>query len=391
MLNNQVFISYRHEGPEHARAVRRLGELLRQAKLPVMLDQFYLDAYPGGPDVGWPKWCEDNANSSACVLIVGSQGWFDAYDKAAPPGVGLGAATEADLFRQDLYDEAGVNQRLRLVFLHPTSAASVPVRLRAWHQFRPFDADTELNQLIGWIADRLGLRDIAPPTVRWPEPVAYEPDLADRHAEWPAIVDLLSGQSRERILLVQGGTGLGKSVLVRHAAAYAKQRGVTVVWVDLKAVSDVAGILGQFDLELGEHLPAFTREGSIKTHLLRKDLRALRRPTLLVFDAFDKQVLDNKTVSDWLNQQLLVEVETALALAVIVAGQETPNYVRAAWRDLARHVPLAPIKETAAWEPWIHRHYPTFREKGAHILTVLMAAEGNPAVVSASCEAIARS
>jgi ferric-dicitrate binding protein FerR (iron transport regulator) len=77
----QVFISYRQESPEHSRAVRRLGELLRQSGLPVMLDQIFLDEHPGGPNEGWPKWCEDCANESASVLIVASQGWFDAYDK----------------------------------------------------------------------------------------------------------------------------------------------------------------------------------------------------------------------------------------------------------------------------------------------------------------------
>ena len=109
-----VFISYRHESPEHGRAVRRLGELLRQAKIPVALDQFYLDEFPGGPDLGWPKWCEDCANESACVLIIGSEGWFAAYEKTAPPGVGLGAASEADVLRQWLYDERGDNSHIPL-------------------------------------------------------------------------------------------------------------------------------------------------------------------------------------------------------------------------------------------------------------------------------------
>ena len=107
---NQVFISYRHENPEHARAVRRLGELLRQSEIQVALDQFLLDEYLGGPDEGWPKWCEDCANDSACVLIIASEGWFAAYEKDenAPKGTGLGAATEADLFfRQALWDEKG--------------------------------------------------------------------------------------------------------------------------------------------------------------------------------------------------------------------------------------------------------------------------------------------
>lgn len=388
---NHVFISYRHESPEHARTVRRLGELLRHAGVPVALDQFLLDEHPGGPDAGWPKWCEDNANDSACVLIVGSQGWFDAYNKTAPPGVGLGAATEADLFRQDLYDDAGVNARIRLVFLPAVAPGTVPPRLRAWHYFSPLHAGANLDQLIRWVAERLGRRDISPPTVRWPEPIAFEPDLADRTEEWPAVVDLLAGRLHKRILVVQGGTGLGKSALVREGRRYAKELAIPVALVDLKAVTDVAALFGQLDLELGEHLPTFSREGASKTHVLRKDFRALRRPVLLVLDGYDKAIADNKPVADWVNQQLLVEVETSLALAVIVAGQETPDLAHAGWRDLARHVRLEPIKDTAAWETWVHRRYPRFQDKGAHLPTVLMATGGNPAIAVSFLDAIAQS
>ena len=40
---NHVFLSYRHENHDHAKAVRNLGEKLRVAGLPVELDQFYLE------------------------------------------------------------------------------------------------------------------------------------------------------------------------------------------------------------------------------------------------------------------------------------------------------------------------------------------------------------
>jgi hypothetical protein len=50
------------------------------------MDQFYLNDHPGGPDEGWPKWCEDCANKSVCVLIIAFEGWFAAYDKTAEPG-----------------------------------------------------------------------------------------------------------------------------------------------------------------------------------------------------------------------------------------------------------------------------------------------------------------
>jgi SEFIR domain len=148
---NQVFLSYRHESLEHAQAVLRLGKLLRQAKIPVALDQFYLYDNPGGPDEGWPKWCEDCANKSACVLIVASEGWFAIYERREAPGIGCGAAAEAALFQQYLYDEKGENPRIRLAFLHQVAADKVPVRLRAWHRFQPFDADSQLDQLIRWV------------------------------------------------------------------------------------------------------------------------------------------------------------------------------------------------------------------------------------------------
>jgi hypothetical protein len=328
------------------------------------------------------------------VLIVASEGWFAAYDKTADPADpgGLGAATEADLFRQAIWDDKGNNDRIRLAFLHQVAADRVPVRLRAWHRFQPFDTDAQLDQLIRWVAACLGLQGIELPTVRWPAPIEFQPDLADRvKAEWQAIVDLLAGRSRERILLFEGGSGLGKSVLVRQAATYAKKLSIPVVRVDFKGGGlDVAGVLGQFDLDLGGHLPNFFREGAGKTHLLRKDLRALRQPVLIIFDSYE-DAADNKTVTDWLGQQLLDEVETALGLAVIVAGQRVPASTNAFWRDLARYLALGPITELEHWEPWVERRYPGFRHKGAHLPTVLMITGGNPALITSACEAIAKS
>jgi hypothetical protein len=390
---NQVFISYRHESPEHARAVRRLGELLVEAKIPVMLDQFFLDKNPGGPDVGgWPKWCEDCANQSQCVLIIASEGWFEAYDKTAKAGRGLGAATEADIFRQTLWDEMGNNVRIRLAFLDNAAINKVPVRLRAWHQFRPFDADEQMDQLIRWLADSLGLQGIQPPTVRWPPPIAFEPGLADRNKEeWPAVVDLLAGRSRERILLFEAGSGLGKSELVRQAKEYAKKLGIPVAPVNFKGGAlSIDGVLGQIGLELAARLlPNFSCDGSNKTHLLRKDLRALRQPVFLLFDTYEDAV-DNKALADWLNLQLLGEVETALSLAVIVAGQRVPDFSNAGWRDLARHIVLGPITEIEPWQEWVSRRYPAFHDKG-HLPTILKLAGGYPSAMVNFCAAIAKS
>lgn len=154
---NHVFLSYRHESDDHARNVRRLGERLRDRDIPVALDQFYLEENPGGPDGGWRKWCEDHAEQSACVLIACSKGWFDCYRKEGESVVGLGAALEADVFAQEIYDEKGYNARVRLVILDDFNAAEIPPRLRAWHIFRPFAEDDEFDQTAKWIRKRLAM------------------------------------------------------------------------------------------------------------------------------------------------------------------------------------------------------------------------------------------
>jgi len=164
-----------------------------------------------------------------------------------------------------------------------------------------------------------------------------------------------------------------------------------VVYVDLKGGGvTVEDILGQFDLDLNRHLPNFAREGSSKTHLLRRDLRNLRQPVLVVFDTYEGAAA-NQSVVDWLRQHLFAEVETALSVAVIVAGQQVPNYRTAGWRDLVRHLPLSPIMEIEHWRPWVEQRFPDFQKKGADLRTVMMFAQGNPAVVSSACEAISKS
>lgn len=382
----QVFISYRHESPEHARNVRRLAKLLRQAGLPVALDQFYLDENPGGPELGWPKWCEDCAIESACVLIIASLGWFATYNKSEDPGGGLGAATESDVFRQALYDNKGRNTNIRLAFLHTVDINSVPARLRAWHSFRPFEDDHQLDQLIAWAAKLLDLKNIETPTVRWPVPAAFSPDLANRsQLEWPAVVDLLAGRSRERILLYDGESGLGKSVLIRQAVLYACELDIPVAQVNFKGgVLDIPAILGQFLLDVGEYLPNFTRQGGDKSHLLRRDLRGLRHPILVIFDSYEL-IAENKPIVDWLCQQFLPEVETALGLAVIVAGQQVPDHTRAIWQNLARRLPLKPITEVKHWEPWVAKRYPDFPLHGEQLKTLVKAARGQPSVIETLC------
>jgi hypothetical protein len=154
---NHVFLSYRHESDDHAKAVRTLGEMLKAADLPVELDQFYMDAHSGGPDETWVNWCEDRAEKSACVLIVCSTGWFDSYRKKGQRSKGLGAALEAAVFSQQIYDDKGRSARLRLVILDDFNEDGIPPRLKGWHIFRPFNGAAEFDQMTKWIRQRLAM------------------------------------------------------------------------------------------------------------------------------------------------------------------------------------------------------------------------------------------
>ena len=72
MVMATVFLSYRRENDAHCERVLQLGNRLRAEGINVVLDQFFLKTNPGGPDQGWPAWCNGHATQSEKVLIVGS-------------------------------------------------------------------------------------------------------------------------------------------------------------------------------------------------------------------------------------------------------------------------------------------------------------------------------
>jgi hypothetical protein len=396
----RVFISYSHDSEAHGDRVLDLADRLRRDGIVAIIDR-----YLQSPAQGWPAWCETEIDKADFVLIVCTETYLRRVRGEEAPGVGHGVLWEARLIRQDVYDAGSVSNKYVPVLFADGSPNHVPrpVRGASIYNIETPDGYEALKRLLTnqpltppgpvgppeTLRPRQGRTDELP-TVPWPDPLEFRPSLADRLKEWPAIIELLAGRARERVLLFEGPSGLGKSALIRHAAAYARRLGIRVVHLDFKGGGlDVEGILGQFDRELGQSLPNFSREGASKSHLLCKDLGGLRQPVLVIFDSYEG-CAGNKPVVDWLDQQFLAEVETALGLAVIVAGQRVCDYNGAPWQDQARHFPLKPITEIEHWEPWVEQHYPDFRKKGADLNTILMLAEGNPAVVSSACETISK-
>jgi hypothetical protein len=356
------------------------------------MDQLCLEQCPGGPDEGWPKWCQDQAGDSTCVLIVASEGWFAAFEKTQSAGIGLGAAAEADIVRQRLYNDQGINSDIRLVFLHDISSETIPLALQQWHHFSPFATASDLDGLTKWAANRLQLQDIQSPKIIWPEPYKFTPEIADRNkTEWPAIVDLLAGRSKERILFFEGESGLGKSELLRQIRTYANHLQIPVANIDFKGgMLNIDGILGTVDLEFGSLLPDFSQAGANKSHLLRKNLRSLQRPVLMMFDTYEA-VAENEPLIEWLNQQILAEVPTSPAISVIISGTRVPK-IHSGWGDYARLLPLERITDTAHWQDWLLKKYPNIKYPNIkdEITTLVDATNGQPSLMALLCDALAK-
>src|ERR1051325_9505268 len=123
-----VFISYRQTDEAQRKRVRAFAERLRDCGVEVVLDQFFLDQNPGGPNDGWEKWSSDQALKTEFVLIIGTEAWFQCFEKKQPPGTGLGAACEADDLRHRIYKAGGVIPNIRVVLLDDANAAHIPGR-----------------------------------------------------------------------------------------------------------------------------------------------------------------------------------------------------------------------------------------------------------------------
>ena len=110
-------------------ACARLPSGYATARIKVVLDQFFLDDNPAGPNEGWAKWSSDRALQTEYVLIIGTPEWFDCFEKTQPPGTGLGAACEADDIRTRIYEAGGVIENIRVVLFDDADGAHIPGKL----------------------------------------------------------------------------------------------------------------------------------------------------------------------------------------------------------------------------------------------------------------------
>jgi hypothetical protein len=132
---NHVFLSYRHESADHAKAVRNLGDKLKAAGLPVELDRSLVISYKllgtrewfviHHTDCGMETFTDqiirDLLSKSLEQAEIDSQGW---HDRGAGPGSDAGEFIDWLTIR-DVH--ASVVTDVRRIRAHPLVPPTIPI------------------------------------------------------------------------------------------------------------------------------------------------------------------------------------------------------------------------------------------------------------------------
>ena len=291
---SQVFISYRQTDDAQRQRVREFGERLRDRGVDVILDQFFLEANPGGPDEGWDKWSSDRALQTEYVLIIGTREWFECFEKTQPPGTGLGAACEADDLRHRIYEAGGVIKTIRIVLFDDADAAHIPGKLKRYHRFH---AERDFASIVRWLQGTIPLETDDTPSTSIPHNLPSLQPFFGREEELRKIADALDPESRTWGALIDGPGGMGKTSLAVRAAYDVPPDGFDkIAFVSLKSreldddgvrdlssflISGLAELLNELARELG-HAEISKAPEDQRPRLLLDALRGTR--TLLILD-----------------------------------------------------------------------------------------------------------
>src|SRR5689334_13321183 len=229
---SEVFLSYRQTDEAQRQRVRAFGERLRDAGITVVLDQFFLDDNPGGPNDGWDKWSSDCALNTEYVLIIGTKEWFDCFEKKQKPGTGLGAACEADDLRHRIYEAGGVIGSIRVVLFDDADAEHIPGKLKRYHRFH---AERDFANIVRWLKESEVVTSDTPRT-SIPHNLPSLQPFFGREEELKKIADALDPESRTWGALIDGPGGMGKtSLAVRAAYDALPEHFEKIVFVSLKS------------------------------------------------------------------------------------------------------------------------------------------------------------
>ena len=215
-----------------------------------------------------------------------------------------------------------------------------------------------LNKAVELILNRRGLVTpecqvavASPVHPVWPnETTPFEHGLANHAEQWPVIQKLMTADAAKRILIFKGRSNYGKTTLLNAAVRYAKILRVPTAYVNFKDAQFLrqTNVLQRLRLDLGAVLPGFTAAKEPDPWTLLQALRALSSPALIVLDT-DEKITETKELAEWIETQLLAEVEENKQLRFLIGGQKVPECTHARWQDLADVIELNEINDKQAY------------------------------------------
>ena len=204
-----------------------------------------------------------------------------------------------------------------------------------------------------------------PAFVEWPNYAThYEPDIANRDAEFGFFCAMINGRTTERAIFLEAPTNCGKTTLVNECRRYTSTAlsPVAAIKVDFKATPSKEDTLDTLRLDLQSLFPQFS-QSTISTGELRANLRILRQPIVLFFDSYEKA---SPATCEFLMTLVLGDLEKLPAVRVVIAGQRVPDHATAMWTNSVRHFLLGPINEVKHRERVTNKHFPNLTREQIH-------------------------
>ena len=189
----EAFISYRQSDEAQRQRVRAFADRLTESDIEVILDQLFLEKHPAGPNEGWDKWSSDRALNTEFVLIIGTEDWFQCFEKSQPPDTGLGAACEADDLRHRIYEAGGIIENIRVVIFDDSDAAHIPAKLK---RYRRFHAEKDFADVVRWLGGTVSDSPGDTPRTLIPHNLPSLQPFFGREEELRKIADALDPESR---------------------------------------------------------------------------------------------------------------------------------------------------------------------------------------------------
>jgi len=291
-----------------------------------------------------------------------------------------------------------VNRKVRVLVFDEADRAHIPPLLKNYHAFCPASEES-YRQLLGWLkatpppAAPPGTPHVPatpPAAIAWPLPAdSFTRRVADRKDEFAIFANMLSGQSAQRIFLIQGPSSTGKTALLHECMVYARHLGVPHAYVDFKGGVTLDEALASLLLDVDQTI---LQESSACPEPARPlkaiaDLQQVRTPVLLLFDTYQHSPQD---VQNWVETGLFQRIARCPALVVVIAGQKVPEQTGRSWTDFARTVALSPILGVQDWVDYAGRIFASAQIKREHVEFATLTNDGDPGRISAVLEAFAQ-